>query len=154
MLAVDFVVVTDHNVLVQGVCGYYGDEASGYVLLLTGEEIHDRTRLPQVNHLLVYNVPHEVVQYAPDPQRLLYAVNNVGGLSFIAHPFDHRVPWMRPFGLGQQIPWTSWEVSGYTGLEIWNFMSDWKEGATSFRAGLRALFRPDAVVTGPRPATL
>ena len=67
----DFVVVTDHNVLVRGVEGYYGSEDSGYLLLLTGEEVHDQGRLPQVNHLLVYGTEREVAHCASDPQQLI-----------------------------------------------------------------------------------
>ncbi|HZD10996.1 MAG TPA: PHP domain-containing protein, partial [Candidatus Binatia bacterium] len=36
----DFVIVTDHNVWVHGVEGYYEND-EGRVLLLTGEEVHD-----------------------------------------------------------------------------------------------------------------
>ncbi|MFC2065328.1 PHP domain-containing protein, partial [Chloroflexota bacterium] len=48
----DAIITTDHNILVQGINRYYefGDKN---VLLLTGEEIHDQSREPQKNHLLV-----------------------------------------------------------------------------------------------------
>ena len=83
----DFVVVTDHNIWVDGLDGYRysGDKR---VLLLTGEEIHDQTRQPQKKHLLTYETHQELAPLAPEPQRLIDAVNKVGGLSFLAHPFD------------------------------------------------------------------
>ena len=38
LAGLDFVVFTDHNLLVCGIEGYYGDEARGYILLLAGVE--------------------------------------------------------------------------------------------------------------------
>src|SRR5512134_3577192 len=66
----DAVIVTDHNVLVQGLEGYYrvGRER---VLVLIGEEIHDQDRDPQKNHLLVFNTPRDLSTLADDPQRLI-----------------------------------------------------------------------------------
>ena len=40
---IDVVIVTDHNVWVNGPEDYYEDETRR-VLLLVGEEVHDRTR--------------------------------------------------------------------------------------------------------------
>jgi len=57
----DFVIVTDHNVRVTGVEGYYYDTMRDHrVLLITGEEVHDMRRQPQANHLLVYGVDGEL----------------------------------------------------------------------------------------------
>ncbi len=150
----DFIIVTDHNLYVTGVEGYYGDAESDYVLLLTGEEIHDRERLPQVNHLLVYNAGQELVQHAADPQRLIDAVNAAGGLCFLAHPSDKDVPMLPPDGDAIRIPWVDWQVTGYTGLEVWNYMACWKDTLASLRVAYQALFRPEDAVIGPRVETL
>ena len=50
---VDVVIVTDHNVLVQGFEGYYR-EKNRRLLMLIGEEVHDQDRDPQKNHMLVF----------------------------------------------------------------------------------------------------
>ncbi|HLA43026.1 MAG TPA: CehA/McbA family metallohydrolase [Aggregatilineales bacterium] len=150
----DFIVVTDHNIRIGGVEGYYGSQENGYVLVLTGEEIHDRTRLPQVNHCLVYNVQHEMTAYAKDPQQLIDAVEAARGLSFLAHPFDKPVAWLPPDGDGIGIPWVDWHVTHYTGLEVWNYMAVWKDTMPTPRSALRAIFRPEEAVIGPRQATL
>ena len=50
---IDVVIVTDHNVYVDGPEDYYHD-GDRRVLLLVGEEIHDQARLPQKSHLLVF----------------------------------------------------------------------------------------------------
>lgn len=150
-VGLDFVIVTDHNVLVNGVQGYYGNKDEGYVLLLCGEEVHDRHRLQQNNHCLVYNVNKEMANHASNPQALIDAVNEANGMTFLAHPFDTAISWMRN---GSSIEWESWEVDGFTGLEIWNYMSVFKETATSPLATVRSVFRPEDAVVGPRQATL
>src|SRR5258706_802886 len=147
LAGIDFVVVTDHNVLVQGVEGYYGDEKKGYVLLLTGEEIHDQSCQPQCNHFLVYGAEQELAQCASDPQGLIDAVNAIGGLGFIAHPTDKSLPLVDE----PAIPWMNWEVSRVTGLEIWNYMSGFKQLVTDRKTMLRAAFRPEEVMIGPDP---
>jgi hypothetical protein len=153
-VGLDFIIVTDHNIYLEGVEGYYGGEDSGYVLVLSGEEVHDRTRIPQVNHCLAYNTNQEMAAHAHDPQGLLDAIEAARGLSFIAHPCDKQIPWLPPDGDGIAIPWVDWNISGYTGLEIWNFMAAWKDTLPSLRAGLRSIFRPEDCVIGPRPETL
>jgi hypothetical protein len=148
----DFVVATDHNILVKGVEGYYGDDTSGYVLLLTGEEIHDRTRQPQSNHLLAYGLTRELAQCAADPQVLIDTVGREGGLSFLAHPHDPDMTRIRQM---KGIPWTDWQVERYTGLEIWNYMSSFKGVLTGSLVNIgRAVFRPEEAITAPDPATL
>src|SRR5215218_2001020 len=86
--SLDFVIVTDHNALVKGIEGYYGDDEQGHVLLLTGEEIHDQMVVPGGNHLLAYGHSHELAQCANNPQMLIDSVHAAGGSSFIAHPHD------------------------------------------------------------------
>ena len=61
--ALDAVIVTDHNVLVQGMEDYVTD-GPRRVLMLIGEEVHDQVRQPQKNHLLVFGADQEVATYA------------------------------------------------------------------------------------------
>lgn len=145
----DLICVTDHNVWVDGPEHYYGS-GDRKVLVLVGEEIHDAARQPQKNHLLAYNHRCELARLAPDPQRLIDGVTAAGGLSFLAHPFDGSVPLIGY----DDISWVTWEVSGYTGLEIWNYMSDWARLLTSRSAALRYARNPELGLTGPAPATL
>lgn len=142
----DFVVVTDHNVYVAELDGYrhFGD---GRVLLLTGEEIHDQRRDPQKNHLLVYEAQTELSPLAGDPQALLEAVQSVGGLAFLAHIID---PDSRTFG-EPDLSWVDWELSGYTGVELWNFMSEFKGLLTSVPKALFYAYQGERVAHGPFP---
>ncbi len=109
----DAVIVTDHNVLVQGVEGYYR-VGRQRVLLLVGQEVHDQDRVPQKNHLLVFNSQRDVATLADDAQTLINRVAEAGGLSFIAHPNDPEAPVFNE----TDISWEAWEVHGYTGLEL------------------------------------
>jgi len=145
----DAVIVTDHNVLVKGVEDYFED-GERRTLLLVGEEIHDQARDPQKNHLLVFNTQTELAQYAPDPQKLINAVRADGGFCFIAHPYDPEMP---AFG-ETDISWEAWEVDGYTGLEIWNGLSELKTVARNkLQAVFYALF-PQHMAHQPLPAAL
>ncbi|OQY37210.1 MAG: hypothetical protein B6243_01195, partial [Anaerolineaceae bacterium 4572_5.2] len=78
---VDIVLLTDHNVLVQRAEKYY-EENQNRVLFLMGEEVHDRTRAIQKNHLLVFGAEKEMVGKAENPQALVDAIAQAGGMSF------------------------------------------------------------------------
>lgn len=145
----DFVVVTDHNVLVNGLDGYRHRQDQR-VLLLCGEEVHDPTRHPQRNHLLVYEAERELAPLAPDPQGLIDGVVAQEGLAFLAHPFEVPAP---KFGQ-DDLSWVSWDVGGYTGLEIWNFMSEFKSRLTDWPTALYYAYQPHRIASGPFPETL
>ena len=141
----DFIVTTDHNLWVDGPEGYHHG-----VLTLIGEEVHNARRWPQVNHLLVYGAEAELSQCAFDPQRLIDAVRARGGLAFIAHPFDYPLEFMHEPG----IPWADWEVDGYHGLEIWNYMSEFKARLPNKLLAVFYAFFPQYAVRGPFKNTL
>jgi hypothetical protein len=145
----DVVIVTDHNVLVQGVEGYYRSGPSR-VLLLVGQEVHDQTLKPQKNHLLVFNANRDVATFAHDPQRLVDAVREAEGMSFIAHPRDPEAP---AFGEGD-ISWERWDVTGFTGLELWNSLSELKVYLKSKLHGIFYAYFPQFIGHGPLPEVL
>ena len=142
----DFVVVTDHNVWVNGCEGYYEQ-----VLLLVGEEVHDVRRQPQANHLLAYNAEAELAPLAADPQGLIDEVNRRGGLCYLAHPYEYGSPISPDLAA---IPWADWDVTGYAGLEIWNTMSEFKALARNRVAALYYAHFPARGIRGPFRATL
>lgn len=142
----DFVIVTDHNVWVDGCEGYYD-----YVLLLVGEEIHDVRRQPQANHLLVFNAEAELSPLALGSQELIDQVNRQGGFCYLAHPYE-RASSASP-NL-DAIPWTDWDVTGYTGLEIWNYMSEFKGRASSKLEAVFYAYFPTLGIRGPFKAAL
>lgn len=158
----DFIIVTDHNVLVKGVEGYYENE-NGRVLLLTGEEIHNVRRDPPGSHFLVYGVERELAGCAPNPQELIDETIAAGGYGFLAHPHELAVPIVNEVDLG----WHDWPVEGFTGLEIWNYMSSlknrlaerlerlpWKLPLLGWLWALPLGLNPQKYITGPEPETL
>jgi hypothetical protein len=143
------VIVTDHNVLVQGVEGYYRSGPSR-VLLLVGQEIHDQARDPQKNHLLIFNTNRDLATLAENPQHVIDASRETGGLSFLAHPHDLAAP---AFG-ETDITWEAWDAQGYTGLELWNGFSEFKVYLTSKPRGIFYAYFPHLIGRGPSPLTL
>ncbi len=148
----DFVIITDHNVWVDGLEGYYGDPKKGQVLLLVGEEVHDPRRVPQASHCLVFGADKELAPFASDPQKLIDEAEAAGGFCFLAHPYEYS----SPLGEGElaSLGWENWEVNGYTGLEIWNYMSEFKSLLSNKATAVRAAYNPEQFVTGPFRKTM
>jgi hypothetical protein len=146
---VDVVIITDHNVLVKGCEGYHSRE-DRRVLLLVGEEVHDRTFQPPQNHLLVLGANRELAAFAAHPQRLIEQAQRADGLTFIAHPYDRDLSVFNEDG----ISWEDWSVRGYTGIEIWNAFSELKEHVHSRLHGLFYAYFPHLIARGPDPAAL
>jgi hypothetical protein len=142
------VIVTDHNILVQDQEGYY-TKGKDSVLVLVGEEIHDNNTAQRNNHLLVFGVNHELADLAPDTQGLITKINQAGGLSFLAHPIDPAAP---KFNQGD-FSWDKWDVTGFTGLELWNGFSEFKTRLNSIPAALWYAFNPSRIAQGPIPET-
>jgi hypothetical protein len=146
---VDVVLITDHNVYVQEVEKYY-EKDDRRVLLLVGEEIHDQARDPQKNHLLVFNTNRELATFAHDPQRLIDQVNMAGGLSFLAHPTDAALPLFHE----TDITWETWDVRKYTGIELWNAMSEFKTVVKSWLDAIKHAYFPELIAHNPDPALI
>lgn len=145
----DAVIVTDHNVLVQGVEGYYRVHPRR-VLLLVGQEIHDQDRDPQKNHLLVFNANRDLATLADDPQTLINGVRDAGGICFIAHPRDPEAPAFHE----TDISWEDWDVQNYTGIELWNGLSELKTIVPTKLHGLFYAFFPQFIGYSPIRETL
>ena len=146
---VEVLLVTDHNVLVQGVNKYYR-ERKKVALLLAGEEIHDQGRAPQKNHLLVFNVDREMASLATNPQDLINSIKKAGGLSFIAHPFDPALP---SFG-ETDISWEDWNVTGFTGIELWNGFSELKSRVRGKWDAVAYAYFPEFIPQNPLLETI
>ena len=146
---VDAVIVTDHNTLVQGFEGYYREQ-NRRLLMLIGEEIHDQDRDPQKNHLLAFGAGRELATFADEPQLLINKVREAGGLAFIAHPNDPAAP-----AIGEtDITWVDWSVQNYTGIELWNSLSEFKTVLPTLVHGIFYAFFPYLIARGPLPETL
>ena len=146
---VDALLVTDHNVLVQGLDGYH-QRGKQRLLMLVGEELHDRTLPEGGSHLLMFGHKQEFSRYATEPQKLIDQANATGALTFIAHPVEDSLPAFKEGEFG----WRDWSVKGFTGIELWNQMSEFKTRSQSLpKAALHALF-PKFMDQGPLDRTL
>jgi hypothetical protein len=141
----DFLIVTDHNAYASGLDGWYSD-----VLLLVGEEINDSRLDPAANHYLALDIQRHVAGDGASSQEIIDAVSAQGGFGFIAHPFELSPPFTKE----PELPWIDWQVTGYTGLEIWNYMSEFKSYLRDLPRALSFIVCPQAAITGPFPETL
>ena len=146
----DFVIVTDNNVRVRGPEGYRESENGRRVLVLIGEEVHDVTIRPQANHLLVFGAAQGLAPKAANPQDLINAVQSAGGFCFLAHPFEIAAPVFNEAA----IPWEDWHVSGYCGIELWNYMSEFKSLMESKTTAVKYALNPETGIVGPFPDAL
>jgi hypothetical protein len=147
----DVVMMTDHNVRPDDLEGWYTHpETRRRMLVLVGEEVHDPLLEPPGNHYLALGVERDVHAYASHPQALIEATTAAGGVGFIAHPVELPAPLI---GV-PAFPWRDWHVHGFVGIELWNYLSEFKSYMTTRRQALAALLRPDLFIRGPFPQTL
>lgn len=144
---VDFLLLTDHSTLQARKDGFEGWHDG--TLLIVGEEI-----APRFNHYLAFQLEESVAtaEELPGmpPQAYVNRVRNKGGLGFIAHP-DHEGTLkfhVKPY------PWTDWSVNGYTGLGIWDFMTDWQNSLSGYLRAILSYAFPAFFLRGPSPNTL
>lgn len=146
---IDVVIVTDHNVWVSGMERYF-EKDGRRVLMMIGEEVHDRTRAPQKNHLLILGANRELTGFADQPQQLLNQARMAEALTFIAHPVDPENA-----SLGEDdLSWVDWTVNGFTGIELWNGFSEMKVVARNLLEAVFYVFFPKYLARGPLPETI
>lgn len=143
----NFVIVTDHNVRPEGLERYHDQ-----TLLLVGEEVHNVRRRPQTSHLLIYGAGLEMAPYGSGGTRtLIQAARERDGVCYIAHPVERSSPISADL---RAIPWVDWPPEGIHGLEIWNYMSEFKGLLWSRIVALIYALRPEWGIRGPYRATL
>ncbi len=144
---VDFLLLTDHSTLKARDEGFEGWHDG--TLLIVGEEI-----APRFNHYLAFQLQESVTNAGDalevSPQTTIDQVAIKGGMGFIAHP-DHEGAAL--FHV-KQYPWTDWSVTGYTGLGIWDFMTDWQKNLSGYLRAILSYAFPAFFLRGPSPSTL
>lgn len=134
----EWIWITDHDTLAGR------DEAGRHdgVTTVVGYEI-----TPPRNHYLVGGLS-DLLSRELEPAAFVAEVAAQGGVGFIAHPDERAtnevtVPYR----------WDDWSIRGFTGIELWNFMSDWVE---HYRPATRmaSYFFPDLALSGPTANTL
>ena len=140
-VGLDFILLTDHNTLRaldENYEGWYGR-----TLLLAGCELNDKENK---NHYLAFGIDETYSTRKP-AKEYVQNVKDSGGIGFIAHPHEKRSSMKEhpPY------PWVDWDIDGFTGIEIWNHMSEWMEGLTEenkynyFVHPLRSIEKPQEV---------
>lgn len=141
-LDLDFLGINDHRNLDAREEGWAGLHDG--VTILAGAELNDPTL---ANHILVYGA--DSIPAVTDSRTQLDQVAAAGGLSVVAHPCETgtRLPKMGPY------PWRHGPLDGIGGVEVWNYMSQWK-GGMRLRELPRRIADPDRYVGGPDPCAV
>lgn len=140
----DVIIITDHNLWVQDIENYL-QKGRRKLLILSGEEVHDNTLSDEKNHLLIFGQDRELSPFANDPQRLIDQVKSSGGLSFLAHPIEDK---LQRFG-EKEFSWKDWQVRGYSGIELWNYMSEFKTRSQTVPKALLHALIPHFMAVAP-----
>ena len=133
----DWIIITDHNTL----SGLHNDEEGWYngLAVIIGEEISPGSG----NHYLSIGTKEEV-SCKLSPQEFINKIKSLGGIGFIAHP-DESVSRKNNY---PPLRWTDWNIKGFDGIEIWNYMSDWVDNYDS-RLQLYHLLARHKILKGP-----
>jgi len=146
---IDVIFFTDHNIHIKGIGGYYIN-SDGRVLMVMGEEIHNQNAFPQKNHLLSLGSGESLSKFADNRQILIDKIHSLGGLSFIAHPYDPALPAFNE----KDISWEDWSVTGFTGIELWNGFSELKVRVKKKSTAYFYAFFPNFLPLSPPKRTL
>ncbi len=150
----DFIILTDHNTIKAKDKGY--EKWHKNLMLIVGYELND---IKNKNHYLVFGM-NEVVgtfEKLPDGDlgnrlsavEYVKEIRNKGGIGFLAHPHEVR----NHMPEHPAYPWTAWKSEDFTGIEIWNHMSEWAEGLNESNK-LQRFIHPLKSITAPPEATL
>ena len=142
-LNLDFLLLSDHNTLRALKEGY--EKFYGNTFLLVGCEINDKENK---NHYLAVGIDQTLSTRIPAAE-YVRKVKEMGGIGFLAHPHESRdtMPEHPPY------PWTDWSTDDYTGIEIWNHMSEWMENLTE-QNKYHSFLHPLKSIAAPNPETL
>jgi hypothetical protein len=144
---VDVVLLTDHDTLAARAAGE--ERRHGSVLMCVGEEVSPAGG----NHYLAFGLERPIQHAGLTPQQIVDAVRAAGGFGFLSHPFS-RGGSGRFARVFKGMPWSDLEVEGYTGLELWSFVTDTVEGVGSVADALRFVAAPGRVVDHPPPGNV
>ena len=141
-VGLDFIMLTDHNTLralQEGFEKWYGN-----TLLLVGCEINDKENR---NHYLAFGIDEAFSTRTP-AKKYVAKVKELGGIGFLAHPHEKRKHKEHP-----AYPWIEWDTEDFTGIEIWNHMSEWVENLTEDNK-YRSFLHPLRTIIAPPKETL
>jgi hypothetical protein len=138
----DFIIITDHDTLKareEGFEGYHND-----LLVIVGYELTP----PEDHHYLVLGLDRVIEN--KEPETFVDEVKENGGVGIITHP-DHTG--IIDYGL-PQISWKKWSLDKYSGISVWDLMTDIQSKITSPFSLIWSVFNPVSVLRGPKEKTL
>jgi len=141
---VDVLIISDHNVYRPDQEGWYAG-----VLALVGQELNSPER-PHENHLLVFGAREDLAPHAGQLQEVIDVARDAGGMPIIAHPIEHSGAWAKE----PEINWVDRDVTGLHGIELWNYMSEFKSYIHTLLHGLLYAYVHRLAIRGPYPETL
>jgi hypothetical protein len=142
-VGLDYIILTDHNTLralEEGYENWYGN-----TLCLVGCEMNDKENK---NHYLAFGID-KTYSTRISANEYVTMVKNDGGIGFLAHPHEKRTHMKEhpPY------PWNAWDSKDFTGIEVWNHMSEWMETLTEENK-YQAFLHPLRTITSPQKETL
>jgi len=142
-IGLDYIILTDHNTLRALDEGY--EKWFGNTLCLVGCEINDKENK---NHYLAFGI-NETYSTRMSAKNYVKKVKEAGGVGFLAHPHEKRTHMKEhpPY------PWVEWDTNDFTGIEIWNHMSEWMENLTE-QNKYQSFLHPLRTIVAPQPETL
>jgi len=135
---VDFMMFCDHMGLSNREAGHEG--IHGKTLVVIGYEHND---LDDNNHYLIFNSP-SIYPRESSAAEYVKAAYRDAAFGIVAHPVEHR----SRDGKHPPYPWLEWGADQFSGLEIWNQMSEWMEKLTPWNTLAMAL-SPRKSMVGP-----
>ncbi len=147
----DFIMMTDHNTLKPKEDGY--EKWINNVMVIVGYEVND---INNKNHYLVFGIDEVIGTYQVldngelgcklPAKEYVRLIKEKGGIGFIAHPDEQRL-----ITAGHvAYPWTQWDTDDFTGIEIWNHMSEWIEGMNEQNKLDRFLHPLKSIISPPQ----
>lgn len=149
----DFIMMTDHNTLKPKEDGY--EKWLNNVMVLIGYEVND---MANKNHYLTFGINEVIGSYQElgngelgcklSAKEYVKQIKDKGGIGFLAHPDEKRTHLPEH----PSYPWIE-ETDDFTGIEIWNHMSEWIEGMDESNK-LDRFLHPLKSVIAPSDTTL
>ena len=142
----DFVMMTDHDTMEPVKKGENKWRESA--LIICGAEL-----TPRNNHYIAFGdgtLKDAEKLKEKSPQEIIDAVNKADWFGFIAHP-DHLGT--KKFDV-PSYKWEDWNVTGYTGMSVWDLMTDWQSQLDRDDVSMEAYTEFESWLSGPRIESL
>ena len=134
----EFMMFSDHMNLINREKGHEGMYDN--TLVVIGYEHNDPT---DEHHYLLFDSPG-VYPETMSPREYVAAGASDNAIGIMAHPDETR-DHLEEY---PAYPWRDWTVEGFTGIELWNQMSEWMEKLTHFNKLIMSL-SPRKSMIGP-----